>query len=162
MSEDPKGFCLLFCIAKSILLIRVVFLQINISIRRTNTLEACLDKWIYLIQFIMRHETCNGRCLGGHMINLCVNLQIPKREGGIGHGAKTFYTHLDTQVDGQKVTLMVPRVAKRLSPYQSHLNIIPQSGIQSIALSVLELFVVHIIFISSMYLYVCNYEYLPS
>ena len=50
MSEDLEVLCLLICIFEILLLIGVVFVQVNLSIRRLNTLEACLDKWIYLVR----------------------------------------------------------------------------------------------------------------
>jgi len=49
---------------------------------------------------IGRVEASNGGCLGGHLAGLCVDVQIQKREAGVGLGALTLDMHLDPCVDG--------------------------------------------------------------
>ena len=108
-----------------------------------------------------RVEASNGRCLGGQLADLCMfDVQTPKREGGVGLGALTLDTCLDAQVDGQLVSLMVPRLAEIFSPCQSHPDILLGSRIQYVALSVPKLFVVHFGDLPCTSIDISNYEYL--
>jgi len=76
-----------------------VFEHVNLSIKKDGHLTSMIGQ-MYISSLIGRDEASNGGCLGRHMTALCVDVYIPKREGGIDHGALTLDTHLDPWVDG--------------------------------------------------------------